>query len=128
LDCFSKIEYELEYAIDKHSKQLIVSNVELFLKYCMRFYCRQFITHDKAYKGILERFENLLNEYFQTDKPQITGLPSVAYCATELNLSASYFGDLKKKKRARRHKNTFSRRLLKLRKKKYLITANRLVK
>jgi AraC-like DNA-binding protein len=97
LDCFSKIQYELEHTIDKHSKQLIVANIELFLKYCVRFYDRQFITRDKVHKGILERFENLLNEYFNTDKPQTTGLPSVAYCASELNLSASYFGDLIKK-------------------------------
>jgi AraC family transcriptional activator of pobA len=69
LDCFSKIEYELEHAIDTHSKRLIVSNIELFLNYCIRFYDRQFITRDNVHKGILERFENLLNEYFQTDKP-----------------------------------------------------------
>ena len=65
LDCFSKIEYELEHAIDKHSKKLIVSNIEMFLNYCIRFYDRQFITRENAHKGILERFENLLNEYFQ---------------------------------------------------------------
>jgi len=97
LDCFSKIEYELEHAIDNHSKRLIVSNIELFLNYCVRFYERQFITRDNVHQGILERFENLLNEYFQTDKPQTIGLPSVAYCAGELNLSANYFGDLIKK-------------------------------
>ena len=97
LDCFSKIEYELEHAIDKHSKRLIVSNIELFLNYCVRFYDRQFITRDNSHKGILERFENLLNAYFLSDKPQTIGLPSVAYCATELNLSANYFGDLIKK-------------------------------
>jgi AraC-like DNA-binding protein len=97
LDCFSKIQYELEHAIDKHSKGLILSNIELFLNYCIRFYDRQFITRDNVLKGILERFENLLNGYFQTDKPQAIGLPSVAYCASELNLSANYFGDLVKK-------------------------------
>ncbi len=96
-DCLSKIKYELSHAIDKHSKKLIVSNIELFLNYCIRFYDRQFITRDNAYKGILERFENLLNDYFQTDKPQTIGLPSVAWCAAELNLSANYFGDLIKK-------------------------------
>jgi hypothetical protein len=37
LDCFSKIEYELERAIDKHSKKLIVSNIELFLNYLYPF-------------------------------------------------------------------------------------------
>ena len=90
MDCFSKIEYELEQAIDKHSKKIIVDNIELFLNYCTRFYDRQFLTRDNVHKGILERFENLLNEYFQTDKPQTTGLPSVSYCSNELNLSASY--------------------------------------
>jgi len=97
LECFSKIEYELERAIDNHSKRLIVSNIELLLSYCIRFYERQFITRDNVHRGILERFENLLNEYFQTDKPQTIGLPSVAWCANELNLSANYFGDLVKK-------------------------------
>ena len=46
---------------------------------------------------MLERFENLLNDYFHTEKPQTIGLPSVALCAGELNLSANYFGDLVKK-------------------------------
>lgn len=97
LDCFSKIQYELEHAMDNHSKRLIVSNIELFLDYCTRFYDRQFITRDTVLKGILERFENLLNGYFQSDKPHTLGLPSVAYFAGELHLSAGYFGDLTKK-------------------------------
>jgi AraC-like DNA-binding protein len=74
-----------------------VSNIELFLNYCVRFYDRQFITRDNAHKGVLEKFEKLLNEYFKSDNPQTIGLPSVSYCASELNLSASYFGDLIKK-------------------------------
>ncbi|HEV7333227.1 MAG TPA: helix-turn-helix transcriptional regulator [Flavisolibacter sp.] len=97
LDCFSKIEYELEHAIDKHSRRLIVSNIEMLLNYCIRFYDRQFITRENVHKGMVERFEQLLNDYYQSDKPQTMGLPSVAYCAGELNLSASYFGDLIKK-------------------------------
>ena len=97
LDCFSKIEYELERAIDQHSKKLIISNIELFLNYCIRFYDRQFITRDNPHKGVLEKFENILNNYYHSDKPQIIGLPSVAYCASELNLSPNYFGDLVKK-------------------------------
>ena len=97
MECFSKIEYELEHAIDKHSKRLIVSNLELFLNYCIRFYDRQFATRDNVHKGILERFEQLLSEYFQSEKPQMIGLPSVAFCASELHLSSSYFGDLIKK-------------------------------
>jgi AraC-like DNA-binding protein len=96
-DCFSKIGYELEHSIDKYSKKIIVSNIEMFLDYCIRFYDRQFITREKHHKGIIERFEELLNDYFQANKPQNLGLPSVAYFARQVNLSASYFGDLIKK-------------------------------
>jgi len=97
LDCFSKIQFELQQSIDKHSKKLIASNIELFLNYCERFYDRQFITRENINQGILEKFEKLLNGYFSSEKPQEIGLPSVAYCAHELNLSANYFGDLIKK-------------------------------
>ncbi|MGH2642854.1 MAG: helix-turn-helix domain-containing protein [Chitinophagaceae bacterium] len=97
LDCLAKTDYELRQNIDKHSKTLIVNNIELFLNYCVRFYDRQFITREDAHKDILERFEFLLNNYFQSDKPQTIGLPSVAYCAEQMHLSANYFGDLIKK-------------------------------
>ena len=97
LDCFSKIEYELEQSIDKHSKTLITSNIELFLNYCNRFYDRQFITRDAVHKGVLDKFENLINTYINSEKPRNEGLPSVGWCAEQLNLSANYFGDLIKK-------------------------------
>lgn len=97
IDSFAKINYELEHAVDKHSKMLIADNIELLLNYCLRFYDRQFITRDNVHKGILERFETLLNEFFASDKPQTVGLPSVAYCASEFDLSPNYFGDLIKK-------------------------------
>ena len=108
LESFRKIEYELKRAIDKHSKKLIVSNIELFLDYCVRFYERQFITRNHAQTGVLEKFERLLNEYFQSDKPQTTGIRSVAFCADQLHFSANYFGDLIKKKQAIQHKNTYN--------------------
>jgi AraC-like DNA-binding protein len=58
------------------------------------FYDRQFFTRDNENKGILEKFEELLNGYFQSEKPKIICLPAVAYCADELHLSSNYFGDL----------------------------------
>jgi len=97
LDCFSKIEFELQQGVDKHSKKLIASNIELFLNYCDRFYDRQFITRDTVNRGTLEKFEELLNGYFSSEKPQKLGLPSVGYFAEELHLSANYFGDVIKK-------------------------------
>jgi AraC-like DNA-binding protein len=97
VECFKKIQYELSHAIDKHSRTLIVSNIELFLNYCVRFYDRQFVTREQVNSDLLARFESLLNDYFHSDKPQSLGLPSVGYCAEQLHLSPKYFGDLIKK-------------------------------
>ena len=123
MDCFSKIEFELQQNIDKHSKKLIASNIELFLNYCERFYDRQFITRDHANKGILEKFEELLNGYFSSDKPQKIGLPSVAYFGDALNLSANYFGDLIKKETGKSAQETIQLKLLNEAKKKLFDTS-----
>ncbi|MCV9929541.1 helix-turn-helix domain-containing protein [Flavobacterium sp. LS1R49] len=96
-DLFSKLEYELSQSIDKHSKSIIVNNIELLLNYCVRFYDRQFITRENINTDILSKFENLLNDYFQSETPQDIGLPSVGYFADRLHLSPNYFGDLIKK-------------------------------
>lgn len=101
LDCFDKISTELERGVDKHSKKLIASNIELLLNYCDRFYDRQFITRDTINKGTIERFEGLLSEFFQDNKAQHMGLPTVSYCADQLHLSSNYFGDLIKKETGR---------------------------
>ena len=108
LDCFSKISFELRHGVDKHTKKLISANIELFLDYCTRFYDRQVITRDIAHKGIIERFESLLNDYFQSGKSQTLGLPNVAYCAEKLSLSANYFGDLVKKETGKQRWNIFN--------------------
>lgn len=100
-DCLDKIQQELTHPIDKHSKRLITRNIELLLDYCMRFYERQFVTRGKVNKDILTRFENLLDAYFQSDKPQTEGLPTVKYFADKVNLSPNYFGDLVKKETGR---------------------------
>lgn len=97
IDCLNKIDYELKRSIDKHSKTLIANNIELLLNYCMRFYDRQFITRSHVNKDILAKFEKLLDEYFQSDMPQTSGLPTVKYCAENIHLSANYLGDLIKK-------------------------------
>jgi AraC-like DNA-binding protein len=95
-DCIRKIQIELEHAIDKHSKRLIAMNIELLLDYCMRFYERQFITRSVVNKDALVRFEQLIDDYF-LHHAQTEGLPSVAYFADKICLSANYFGDLIKK-------------------------------
>ena len=97
VDNLKKIGEELEHPIDKHSRILVVSGIELLLNYCMRYYDRQFITRNPAHSDILARFEQLLDDYFASGEPQVTGLPTVKFCADALNISPNYFGDLIKK-------------------------------
>lgn len=97
IDCFRKIAFELDQGVDKHSKKLIVSNLDLFLNYCNRFYDRQFITRDVENSGILERFTAALDSYIHSGMARDNGLPSVGYFADFLHLSPNYFGDLVKK-------------------------------
>jgi AraC-like DNA-binding protein len=97
LNIFQTIEEELKQNLDKHSKTLVISHLQLLLNYSTRFYDRQFMTREHVNKGILEKFETLLNNYFVSEKPQKIGLPSVSYCAEELHLSPNYFGDVIKK-------------------------------
>jgi len=97
MECFAKIAYEIEERIDQHSKKLIVSNIQLFLDYCTRFYDRQFITRENLNKGVVEKFEMLLDYYYKSEQLKIIGIPTVGYIADKLNLSANYFGDLVKK-------------------------------
>jgi len=96
-DCLAKIRLELVHSIDRLSKRLIARNIQLLLDYCMRFYERQFDTRTVANRDVLSKFETLLDAYFQGDKPQTEGLPTVKYFADRVFLSPNYFGDLIKK-------------------------------
>lgn len=122
-DCFSKINNEIEERIDKHSRKLIVNNIELFLDYCIRFYDRQFLTREDVNKGTVEQFERILEEYFKSNQPQLIGLPSVSYIADKLNISANYFGDLIKKETGKSAQEYIHLKLMLLAKNKILDTS-----
>lgn len=97
LACFENIALEVGQNMDRHTKELLVANLELLLKYCTRFYDRQFITRSHVNHGLIEQFEQKLTAYLVSDKLRTEGIPTVAYFAQELHLSPNYFGDLIKK-------------------------------
>lgn len=95
-ELIGKIEIEYNQNIDKHSQELMISNIDLLLKYCKRYYDRQFLTRANLNKGIITKFESLLEGYFDSNKAKDLGVLKVSYCAKELNMSANYLGDLLK--------------------------------
>ena len=123
IDCLNKIDYEIKRSIDKHSKMLITANIELLLGYCTRFYDRQFITRNNLNKDILVKFESLLNNYFQSDKPQMLGTPTVKFCAEQLNLSPNYFGDLIKKETGKTAQEQIQLKIIEVAKEKIFDTS-----
>ena len=126
LDCMHKIQEEISHPVDRHSKALIVNNIELLLNYCIRFYDRQFITRSDVNKDILTEFENLLDDYFTSGKSQDLGLPSVQYFADQLHLSPNYFGDLIKKETSKSAQEHIQIKLIDIAKNKILDTSETL--
>lgn len=92
-----QIEEEYSQNIDKHSQKLIVSNLELLLNYCTRFYDRQFYTRTNFNKDFVTKFEHKLRAYFNSDKPSELGIPTIQYFGKELNMSSRYLSDMLKK-------------------------------
>ena len=95
-DYMDKIARELQHPIDKFSKSLIISNIEVMLNYCMRFYERQFVTREELNHNALGKFEQLIDEYLDSGRGAIYGIPTVKYFADKICLSSNYFGDLVK--------------------------------
>lgn len=73
---------------------IIRSYILLILDYCNRFYFRQYKEMTSEGSDILSRFQQVLTDYYAHGLQKKNGLPSVKYCASELCLSASYFGDI----------------------------------
>lgn len=97
LDLLEKIEQEYTQTLDRHSQHLIVSNIELFLDYCLRFYDRQFYSRTNLNSDTISKFERFLKTYYQTNQVGENGVPSVEFCAKKMNLSPNYLSDLLKK-------------------------------
>lgn len=105
------IQQELHRGIDKHSKELIVSNIELLLNYCLRFYDRQFVTREEINHTVVKKFTSLLDEYIEK-KAEQEGLPTVAYFADKCCYSPKYFGELVKTEMGKTAKEFINERVL----------------
>ena len=94
LSQFRMIQNELNNHIDDLSQDIVISQIELLLSFANRYYKRQFITRKAVNNDLLEKFDDLLNEYFNNDELLRQGVPTVAYLAGNLNLSPSYLSDM----------------------------------
>lgn len=94
ISIFKIIEDELSARIDDFSQDVIISQIELLLNYANRFYKRQFITRKAASNDLLQKLEDMLDEYFNNEKPLMQGIPTVQYLSEQLSISPSYLSDM----------------------------------
>ncbi len=106
-----QIDQELHRSIDKHSRELIVSNIELLLNYCLRFYDRQFITREEINHSVVRKFSSLLDAYL-AENAENEGLPTVAYFADKCCYSTKYFGELVKTETGRTARDFINDKIL----------------
>ncbi len=102
--CVDQIVEEYSQRIDTHSQRVIVSNIELLLNYCLRFYERQFNVRTNLNKDVVSQFERILKAYFESGETT-NGLPSIQYFADQLHLSQNYLSDVLKKESGRSAKD-----------------------
>ena len=94
ISIFKIIEVELNSRIDDFSQDVIISQIELLLNYSNRFYKRQFITRKAVNNDLLQKLDDLLDEYFNGEKSANEGIPTVQYLSEKLNISPSYLSDM----------------------------------
>jgi AraC family transcriptional activator of pobA len=94
ISIFKIIEEELNSRIDDFSQDVIISQIELLLNYANRFYKRQFITRKAASNDLLQKLEEILDDYFNNERSLNLGIPTVQYLSEKLNISPSYLSDM----------------------------------
>jgi hypothetical protein len=65
-------------------RSILLGYLHLILEYCNRIYLRQLSEEDSGNSDLLKRFHDLLQQYFRENRQLTQGLPTVAYCASEL--------------------------------------------
>lgn len=94
LSIFAILEEELNSRIDEFSHDVIIAQIELLLNYANRFYKRQFITRKTVNNDLLQKLEEILDDYFNSDRSINEGIPTVQYLAGQLHISPSYLSDM----------------------------------
>ena len=97
--CITQLLVQMRQELTSHEdspslRNVLLGYLRLILEYCNRIYLRQLSDEDKDNSDLLKRFHNLLQTYFRENRQLLHGLPTVAYCASELAYSSRYFGDI----------------------------------
>ncbi len=116
------IKNEINRPIDRHTKNVLVSGIELLLNHCIRYYDRQFVTREKYNKAIVDAINDYLSDYFTSGRLRTEGLPTVLQCAEYISLSPNYLSDLLRKETGKSTQGHIHHHLLEIAKDRLLGT------
>lgn len=91
------IEIEYQNNQDAFSKEIIISQLDTFLKYANRFYERQFLNRKEICNVLLDQFNQHFTEYLESGQLQKNGIPSIEEIAKNMSISQRYLSDTLKK-------------------------------
>ena len=96
LELFNQIGTEYRNNPDEYSRDIILTHIDSVLKYAQRYYKRQFINRSTGGGRMDDKFQRVLNAYFENGLLQTQGLPTVSYIASQLYISPRYLSDVLK--------------------------------
>lgn len=97
LNCFANIYAELSTPTDYLSNHMLRLGIGHLLSYFKRFYERQYVERTRTNYDLVQRLDNVLDNYLSSGSSAQQGQPTVAWCAAQFNLSPNYFGDVVKR-------------------------------
>ena len=97
--CITQLVAQMRQELQTHEdspslRSVLLAYLRLILEYCNRIYLRQLSEENRGENDLLKHFHNLLQTYFRENRQLSQGLPTVAWCASQLAYSPRYFGDL----------------------------------
>lgn len=93
----NSIELEYHNNQDSFSKEIIIAHLSTLMKYAQRFYERQFNNRTELSSDLLQRFNQELNNHFESQLDTRKKIPTIEEVADKLSVSQRYLSDTLKK-------------------------------
>lgn len=90
-----QMQDELKNNIDHYSQELIVSHIDLLLRYAKRFHNRQFLTRNAVNNDLVAKMEEFIDQYLKSNAT-LSSPPTVNFFAEKLNVTPNYLSDMLK--------------------------------
>ena len=94
INCYENIFSELLQDPDYLTNHMIRLAIGQLLSYCKRFFERQYADRMTPGRKMGEALDVLIDNYLSSGSAAQQGSPTVAWCASQFNLSPNYFGTL----------------------------------